>query len=36
MLIIHKLLLKGFLRNFLHTMVGALILFTMMLQLKSH
>jgi lipopolysaccharide export system permease protein len=30
MLIIHQHLLKNFLRNLLHTMVGALILFTMM------
>ncbi len=30
MLIIHQHLLKNFLRNFLHTMLGALILFTMM------
>ncbi len=30
MLIIHQYLLKNFLRNLLHTMVGALILFTMM------
>jgi len=30
MLIIHQHLIKNFLRNFLHTMAGALILFTMM------